>query len=146
MDVDQVVILPVLFYYHKRLLWALRYWLIVNTFYGHSKSRLKGGDFPTSGYGHHGSHYTSYGNCFIYSFAHYLVFVILTTRGPLDPLSKSNTTLVPSFRASKSFPTKAERWKKTSLPFSAVMKPKPRSRMRLFILPDFISKVGGPCH
>jgi len=37
--------------------------------------------------------------------------------------------------ATKAFPAKAERWKKTSLPFSVVMKPKPCSRASLFIFP-----------
>ena len=53
----------------------------------------------------------------------YFSTITFTARGPLGPLSTSNSTLLPSSKASNCIPSKADRWKKTSLPSSALMNP-----------------------
>jgi len=62
-----------------------------------------------------------------------------TARGPLGPLSKLNSTSLPSSKASKSVPSKAERWKKTSFPSSALINPNPLSLISFLIFPFKIS-------
>ena len=65
----------------------------------------------------------------------YFTTLTFTARRPLGPLSTLNSTLVPSSKASKSIPSKAERWKKISLPSSALMNPNLLSQMTVFIVP-----------
>ena len=62
-------------------------------------------------------------------------FRTFTAGGPLGPLSRLNSTLLPFSKASKSISSKAELWKNTSLPSSTLMNPNPLSRISFFIFP-----------
>jgi hypothetical protein len=63
-------------------------------------------------------------------------------RGPFSPRSISNSTLSPSFRLSKFNSCKLLRWKKISWPSADLIKPNPRSRMTLLIVPCIATSVG----